>query len=57
MIEQRDYEFDDYARRFYGFNRHQPDLYHLLINTGIFSPVLVADFIRQALPVAKEIGA
>src|SRR5260221_463367 len=57
LIEQRDYEFDDYARRFYGFNRHQPDLYHLLINTGIFSPVLAADFIRQALPVAKEVGA
>ena len=57
LIEQRDYEFDDYARRFYGFNRHQPDLYHLLINTGIFSPVLAADFIRQALPVAKEFGA
>ncbi|HYL42661.1 MAG TPA: cytidylate kinase-like family protein [Ktedonobacteraceae bacterium] len=57
MIEQRDYEFDDYARRFYGFNRHQPELYHLLINTGIFSPALAADFIRQALPVAKEIGA
>jgi cytidylate kinase len=57
LIKQRDYEFDDYARHFYGFNRHQPDLYHLLINTGIFSPELAADFIRQALPVAKEIGA
>ena len=57
MIEQRDYELDVYARRFYGLNRHQPSLYHLLINTSIFSPELAADFIRQALPLAKEIGA
>ncbi len=55
LIEQRDYENDDFARRFYGMNRHQPDLYHLLINTSLFSPELAADLIQQALPLAKEI--
>ncbi len=57
LIEQRDYEHDDYSRRFYGLNRHQPDLYHLLINTSLFSLELAADLIQQALPLAKEIGA
>jgi cytidylate kinase len=56
LIEQRDFEHDDYARRFYGLDRHQPDLYHLLINTSLFSPELAADLIEQALPLAKEIG-
>jgi CMP/dCMP kinase len=56
LIEQRDYEYDDYARRFYGMNRHQPELYHLLINTSLFSPELSANLIEQTLPLAKEIG-
>ena len=53
LIEQRDYEHQSYLRRHYGSDGHQPDLYHLLINTGIFSFELAADFICQALPVVK----
>ena len=56
LIEQRDYEFDAYARHFYGADRHQPSFYHLLINTSLFSFDLAADLIQQALPLAKEIG-
>lgn len=54
MIEQRDYEHDTYLRRYYGTNGHQPSLYHLLINTSLFSIELAADLVRQALEVAKE---
>ncbi|HEU5229565.1 MAG TPA: cytidylate kinase-like family protein [Ktedonobacteraceae bacterium] len=53
LVEQRDYEHQSYLRRHYGSDGHQPDLYHLLINTGIFSFELAADFIGQALPVVK----
>lgn len=56
LVEQRDYEFDAYARRFYGADRHQPSSYHLLINTSLFSFDLAASLIQQALPLAKEIG-
>ncbi|MBV9259019.1 MAG: cytidylate kinase-like family protein [Ktedonobacteraceae bacterium] len=55
LIEQRDYEHDSYLRRYYGSDGHQPGLYHLLINTGLFSLDLAADFIKQALPVVKAI--
>jgi cytidylate kinase len=55
LIEQRDYEYDSYLRRYYGANGHQPDLYHLLLNTGLFSFESAADLICQALEVAKEI--
>jgi len=57
LIEQRDYEFDTYARHFYGADRHQPSFYHLLINTNLFSFDLAASLIQQALPLAKEIGS
>jgi cytidylate kinase len=57
LIEQRDYEHDTYLRHNYGNDGHQPGLYHLLINTGLFSFELAADLIRQTLPLAKEIGA
>ena len=56
LIEQRDYEFDAYARHFYGADRQQPSFYHLLINTSLFSFDLSASLIQQALPLAKEIG-
>jgi len=56
LIERRDYEYDTYARRFYGSDRHQPNFYHLLINTSLFSFELAADLVLQALPLAKAIG-
>ncbi len=56
LIVQRDYEHDSYLRRHYGSDGHQPGLYHLLINTGLFSVDLAADFIKQALPVVKAIN-
>jgi cytidylate kinase len=55
MIERRDYEHNAYLGRYYGGNQNQPHLYHLLINTGLFTYELAADFIRQALPLVKEI--
>lgn len=55
LIEQRDYDHDTYLRRYYGHDGHQPGLYHLLINTGLFSFELAASLISQALPVIKEI--
>lgn len=55
LIEQHDYEHDSYLRRYYGSDGHQPGLYHLLINTGLFSLDLAADLIKQALPVVKAI--
>jgi CMP/dCMP kinase len=55
MIEQYDYEHDNYLRHYYGNDGQQPSLYHLLINTGLFSLELASDLIRQSLPVVKEI--
>ncbi len=55
LIEQRDYEQDMYLRRYYASDGHQPALYHLLINTGLFTFEHAADFILQALPVVKEL--
>jgi len=55
LIEQRDYQYDSYLLRYYGADGHQPGLYHLLINTGLFSVDLAAGLIRQALGIAKEI--
>src|SRR5579859_4105456 len=57
LIERRDYEYDNYARRFYGSDRHQPGFYHLLINTSLFSFELAAGLIQQALPLAKAISS
>jgi cytidylate kinase len=56
MIDRRDYEHNAYLGRYYGGNQHQPYLYHLLINTGLFTYELAADLIKQAIPIIKEIG-
>jgi len=53
-IERRDYEHNAYLGRYYGGNQHQPYLYHLLINTGLFTYELAANLIQQALPLVKE---
>jgi cytidylate kinase len=55
LIEQRDYEHNSYLRRYYGSDGHQPSLYHLLINTSLFSLELAATLVSQALPVVKEL--
>ncbi len=56
LIERRDYEIDTYLRHNYGSDGHQPNLYHLLINTSLFSFELAAKLVREALPLAKTIG-
>ena len=56
MIERRDYEHNAYLGRYYGGNQNQPHLYHLLINTGLFTYELAAHFIQQAVPLVKEMG-
>ncbi|HTK11307.1 MAG TPA: cytidylate kinase-like family protein [Ktedonobacteraceae bacterium] len=56
MIERRDYEQDSYLRRYYGRDGHRPELYHLLINTGLFPHKLAAELICQSLYVIKAIG-
>lgn len=55
LIEQRDYEHDSYLRRYYGSDGHQPGLYHILINTGLFSFERAADLICQSLPIIKAL--
>jgi cytidylate kinase len=55
FIERRDGETENYLRYHYGSDGSQPELYHLLINTGLFSFETAADLIAQALPFAKEI--
>jgi len=54
MIERRDYEHNAYLGRYYGGNQHQPNLYHLLINTGLFTYELAANLIQQAIPLVKK---
>ncbi|GCE13726.1 cytidylate kinase-like family protein [Tengunoibacter tsumagoiensis] len=54
LLEQRDYEQESYLRRYYGNDGHQPGLYHLLINTSLFSFELAANLIHQALPVVTK---
>src|SRR5579859_1349872 len=56
LIEQHDYEQSSYLRQHYGNDGQQPGLYHLLINTGLFSFDAAAQLILQALPIAKEIS-
>jgi CMP/dCMP kinase len=56
MIERRDYEHNAYLGRYYGGNQHQPYLYHLLINTSLFTYELAAHLIQQAIPLVKEMG-
>ncbi|GCE27390.1 hypothetical protein KDA_28740 [Dictyobacter alpinus] len=53
MLEQRDDEQDSYLRRYYGVDGHQPNFYHLLINTGLFSFENATNFICQALNTVK----
>lgn len=57
LIEQRDHEHDMYLRHYYGADGRDPGLYHLLINTSLFSFELAADLIQQAVPLAKKIGS
>jgi len=54
FIERRDGETENYLRHYYGSNGTQPELYHLLINTSLFSFETAADLIVQALPLARE---
>ena len=56
MIERRDYEHNAYLGRYYGGNQHQPNLYHLLINTGLFTYELAANLIKQTIPIVIEMG-
>ncbi|HLG78560.1 MAG TPA: cytidylate kinase-like family protein [Ktedonobacteraceae bacterium] len=56
LIERRDYEQASYLRRYYGADGQRPDLYHLLINMGLFSTEMAADLIHQALPIARDIA-
>ena len=54
-IERRDDETANYLRHHYGSNGTQPELYHLLINTGLFSFETAADLIAQAIPLVSGI--
>jgi len=45
-----------YLRFYYGNDGHEPELYHLLINTSLFSFDMTASLIRQALPLVQQIG-
>lgn len=57
LVERRDYEHDAYLGHYYGASQHQLYLYHMLINTSLFTYELAAKLILQALPVVKEKGA
>ena len=54
LIERRDYEHNAYLGRYYGGNQHQPNLYHHLIKTGLFTYELAANLIQQSLHIVKE---
>jgi cytidylate kinase len=54
FIERRDDETANYLRHYYGSNGTQSELYHLWINTGLFSFEAAADLITQALPLVRE---
>ena len=54
MVERRDYEHEAYLRRHYGSHQDRPELYHLLINTGLLPFDLAANLIQQALPLAAS---
>lgn len=55
LIERRDYEHNAYLSHYYGGNQNQTYLYHLLINTGLFTYELAANLIQQALPLLQGI--
>jgi len=54
LIERRDYEHNAYLGRYYGTSQHQPYLYHLLLNTSLFSAEMGAHLIQEALPAVRE---
>lgn len=55
LIERRDLEQETYYQRFYGADQDQLNLYHLLINTTLFSFEQAASLIKQSLPVINDI--
>jgi cytidylate kinase len=55
FIERRDDDTANYLRHYYGSDSTRPELYHLLINTGLFSFEMAANLITQALPLAREV--
>lgn len=55
FIERRDGATAHYLRHYYGSDGNRPELYHLLINTGLFSFEMAAHLIAQALPLIREI--
>ena len=56
LVTHRDYEHEAYLRRHYGTHQDRPELYHLLINTGLFPFELAANLIRETLPLVGEFG-
>jgi cytidylate kinase len=56
MVQHRDYEHEAYLRRYYGRDQDRPELYHLLINTGLFPYNLAARLIRETLPLVGTFG-
>jgi CMP/dCMP kinase len=56
LIEQKDYEQDSYLRHHYSNDGHHSGLYHLLINTSLFSYEQAARMIQQALPIVKDLS-
>jgi cytidylate kinase len=55
LVEQRDYEHKMYLEHYYGSDGSQPGLYHLLVNTSLFTPEVAAKFVCQSLPVIQNI--
>jgi cytidylate kinase len=55
FIQRRDDDTANYLRHYYGADGTQPELYHLLINTGLFSFEMAANLITEALPLAHEV--
>ncbi|GCE48951.1 cytidylate kinase [Thermosporothrix hazakensis] len=54
LIAERDYEQRRYLLYNYGNDGQQIELYHLLINTGLFTYEQAADLICQALATAQQ---
>ncbi len=56
LVERRDYEHKLYQGHYYGSDGTQPSLYHLLINTSLFTPTVAAKFVCEALPVIRNLN-
>ena len=56
MVERRDYEQEAYLNRYFGSSQDHPDLYHLLMDTHLFSLEQAAEMIKQALPLLANFG-